>query len=54
MTALDFSFFDWNVVSGFVLKGFFFSIQLTIIAMIGGIALGTVLALMRLSGKPCW
>jgi glutamate/aspartate transport system permease protein len=52
MTALDFSFFNWNVVSGFVLKGFAFSIQLTLIAMIGGIALGTVLALMRLSGKP--
>jgi len=52
MTALDFSFINWNVVSGFVLKGFFFSIQLTLIAMIGGIALGTVLALMRLSGKP--
>ena len=51
MTALDFSFLNWNVVSGFVLKGFFFSIQLTLIAMIGGIALGTLLALMRLSGK---
>lgn len=49
--ALDFSFLNWNVVSGFVLKGLFFSIQLTLIAMIGGIALGTVLALMRLSGK---
>ena len=33
------------------LKGFFFSIQLTLVAMIGGIVLGTVLALMRLSGK---
>ena len=51
MTALDFGFLNWSVISGFVLKGFFFSIQLTIIAMIGGIALGTVLALMRLSGK---
>jgi glutamate/aspartate transport system permease protein len=51
MTALDFSFLNWNVVSGFVLKGLIFSVQLTVIAMIGGIALGTVLALMRLSGK---
>lgn len=51
MTALDFGFLNWGVVSGFVLKGFLFSIQLTIIAMLGGIALGTVLALMRLSGK---
>ena len=48
---LDFSFLDWGVVSSFILKGFFFSIQLTLIAMVGGIALGTVLALMRLSGK---
>ena len=51
MTALDFSFLNWNVVSGFVLKGLIFSVQLTVIAMIGGIALGTLLALMRLSGK---
>jgi len=49
---LDFSFLSWAVVSSFVLKGFFFSIQLTLIAMIGGIALGTLIALMRLSGKP--
>ncbi len=48
---LDFAFLSWSVVSGFVLKGLIFSIQLTLIAMIGGIALGTVLALMRLSGK---
>jgi glutamate/aspartate transport system permease protein len=34
-----------------VLKGFVFSLQLTFIAMLGGIALGTVLALMRLSSK---
>ncbi len=52
MTSLDFSFLNWGVVSSFVLKGFFFSIQLTLIAMVGGILLGTVLALMRLSGKP--
>ncbi|HNJ83431.1 MAG: amino acid ABC transporter permease [Piscinibacter sp.] len=51
MTALDFDFLNWNVVSGFILKGLFFSIQLTLIAMVGGIVIGTVLALMRLSGK---
>jgi His/Glu/Gln/Arg/opine family amino acid ABC transporter permease subunit len=39
------------VVSSFVLKGFVFSLQLTLVAMLGGIALGTVLALMRLSSK---
>ncbi len=52
MGALDFSFLNWGVVQSFVLKGFIFSIQLTLIAMIGGIVLGTLLALMRLSGKP--
>jgi glutamate/aspartate transport system permease protein len=48
---LDFSFLNWDVLTGFVLKGLIFSVQLTLVAMIGGIALGTVLALMRLSGK---
>ena len=48
---LDFSFLNWQIISSFIAKGFIFSVQLTLIAMIGGIALGTVLALMRLSGK---
>ena len=48
---LDFSFLSWDVVSAFILKGLVFSIQLTLIAMVGGILLGTLLALMRLSGK---
>jgi glutamate/aspartate transport system permease protein len=48
---LDFSFLSWDVVSSFILKGLVFSVQLTLIAMVGGIVLGTVLALMRLSGK---
>jgi len=48
---LDFAFLDWGVVSGFIIKGLIFSVQLTIFAMIGGIVLGTLLALMRLSGK---
>ncbi|MBL0719016.1 amino acid ABC transporter permease [Piscinibacter sp. Jin2] len=52
MLNLDYSFLDWGVVSGFILKGLVFSVQLTLIAMVCGIALGTVLALMRLSGKP--
>lgn len=51
MLQLDFSFLSWDVISSFVAKGFFFSIQLTLIAMVGGILLGTLLALMRLSGK---
>ena len=48
---LDFTFLNWGVVSSFVLKGLIFSVQLTLIAMVGGILLGTALALMRLSGK---
>jgi glutamate/aspartate transport system permease protein len=50
--VVDFSFLDASVLSSFVLKGLLFSIQLTLVAMVGGIALGTVLALMRLSGRP--
>ena len=49
---LDFAFLTPEVVSGYVVKGLIFSVQLTLVAMIGGIILGTVLALMRLSGKP--
>lgn len=49
---LDFSFLSWKVIADFVLNGLWFSVQLTVIATLGGIALGTVLALMRLSGKP--
>ena len=51
MMTLDFSFYNWDVISKFVLKGFYFSIILTVIATIGGVLFGTVLALMRLSGK---
>ena len=53
MFGLDLSFLSWDIISKFVIKGFWFSIQLTIIATIGGIVLGTILALMRLSGKRC-
>ena len=35
----------------FVLQGFIFSVQLTVIATLGGIVFGTLLALMRLSGQ---
>jgi glutamate/aspartate transport system permease protein len=48
---LNFSFLNWEVIRSYVGSGFIFSMQLTLVAMIGGIALGTVLALMRLSGK---
>ncbi|WP_119153680.1 amino acid ABC transporter permease [Caldimonas tepidiphila] len=49
---LDFSFLTGPVLVDYVSRGFLFSIQLTLVAMAGGIVLGTVLALMRLSGKP--
>jgi glutamate/aspartate transport system permease protein len=48
---VDFSFLNWDVIRSYVASGFVFSVQLTLFAMVGGIALGTVLALMRLSGK---
>ena len=51
MLGLDLSFLNWEMISKFVTKGFIFSIQLTVIATIGGIVFGTVLALMRLSGS---
>jgi len=46
---LDLSFYNWDLIEKFILKGFFFSIQLTIIATMGGIVFGTILALMRRS-----
>ncbi|MBX9935175.1 MAG: amino acid ABC transporter permease [Burkholderiaceae bacterium] len=48
---LDLSFYNWDLISNFVLKGLGFSLMLTVVATIGGILLGTVLALMRLSGR---
>ena len=49
MLNLDYSFVNWAVIQSFVAKGFWFSIQLTLVAMVGGIILGTLLAMMRLS-----
>ena len=51
MMGLDFSFYNWDLVSKFLLKGFYFSVTLTVVATLGGIFFGTLLALMRLSGK---
>lgn len=50
MINFDFTFFSWNLINNFILKGLIFSAQLTLVAMIGGIVIGTLLALMRLSG----
>jgi glutamate/aspartate transport system permease protein len=49
---MDLSFFSWDLISKYVLNGFYFSVQLTVVATMGGILFGTVLALMRLSGNP--
>lgn len=51
MGNLDLSWVSWDVISKFVATGFWFSVQLTIISTLGGIVLGTLLALMRLSGR---
>jgi glutamate/aspartate transport system permease protein len=47
---LDFSFFTWEVFRAFVLRGLWFSLGLTVVATVGSIFFGTLLALMRLSG----
>ncbi|MFM2240979.1 MAG: hypothetical protein RJA69_2353 [Pseudomonadota bacterium] len=51
MLGLDLSFFDLEMLRKFVLSGLVFSVQLTVVATFGGVVLGTVLALMRLSGQ---
>ena len=48
---LDFSILNWSLIQNFILKGLWFSILLTAVATAGGIFFGTLLALMRLSGK---
>ena len=49
--GLDLTFINWDILQKFVVGGFVFSIELTVIATLGGILFGTLLALMRLSGK---
>ena len=51
MAALDFSFFTGEVFRSYVLHGLYFSLALTAVATLGGIFFGTILALMRLSGR---
>ena len=48
---IDLSFYSWELIRSYVLSGFIFSIQLTVIATVGGIFFGTLLALMCLSGN---
>ena len=51
MLNLDFSILNWGLIQNFILKGLWFSILLTAGATAGGVFFGTLLALMRLSGK---
>ena len=51
MSNFDFSIFSFDLLRSFVGSGLIFSVQLTLTAMVGGILIGTLLALMRLSGK---
>lgn len=47
--------FDWSVIPAslpFLWQGLIYSVELTLVAMVGGVLLGTALALMRLSGGP--
>lgn len=46
---LDLSFYNWDLIEKFLIKGLLFSLQLTLVATLGGIIFGTLLALMRLS-----
>jgi len=52
MLSLDLSFYNWELFTNYILKDLLFSFQLTVIASVGGIVVGTFLALMRVSGKP--
>ena len=51
MFGLDLTYFSVDLFQKFIWQGFVFSVELTVVAMIGGIAIGTMLALMRLSGR---
>ena len=50
--TFDFTFFSGSLLQTYVLQGLLFSLQLTVLASCGGLVLGTVLALMRLSERP--
>jgi glutamate/aspartate transport system permease protein len=52
MLNLDFSFLTWAVIKSNLVPGLLYSLQLTLVTMAGGILLGTLVALMRLSSKP--
>ncbi|MEZ2720565.1 amino acid ABC transporter permease [Paenalcaligenes hominis] len=47
----DATFYNWSLLSDYVLTGLYFSVWLTVVATLGGVVFGTLLALMRLSGR---
>jgi glutamate/aspartate transport system permease protein len=49
--GFDIDFVSADLFFKFLLKGLVFSIQLTVVATLGGLVVGTLLALMRLSGR---
>jgi glutamate/aspartate transport system permease protein len=48
---LDLSFFSADLMGRYVLGGLLFSLQLTVVATAGGLLFGSLLALMRISGR---
>ena len=48
---LDLSFYSWDLIGRYLLEGAAFSLQLTVVATLGGILFGSVLAVMRTSGS---
>ena len=51
MGDFDLGFFNADLFTKFIEKGLVFSLELTLVATIGGVFFGTLLALMRLSGS---
>ncbi len=51
MMDLDFGFYSWDLIGRYLLEGVAFSLQLTLVATLGGILLGSLLAVMRTSRK---
>jgi glutamate/aspartate transport system permease protein len=49
---LDFSFLTPEVIKANIVPAFEYSVQLTLVAAVGGTILGTLIALMRLSSRP--
>ena len=49
--GFDIDFVSADLFFKFLLKGLIFSVELTVVATLGGLVVGTLLALMRLSGR---